>query len=66
MLIHDDTIELKQPKESIEILVQLIAENLKSQCRILISIDFVSVTSENDFNEDLAGQGSSLICFNLN
>ena len=54
-LIHDDSIDLQRPKESVEIAIEVVIENLKSQCNNPVSMDIISVALETDIQKKLEG-----------
>ena len=58
-LIHDDTIDLSYPRESIEICFQAITDNLKLQCESPIAMNVISVAPATDFFKELASYKGS-------
>ena len=59
VLIHDDTIDLKYPREPMEICFQAIADNLKLQCESPILMNVISVEPATDFSKELASYKGS-------
>ena len=58
-LIHDDSIDLQRSKESVEIAIEVVIENLKSQCNNPVSMDVISVALETDIQKKLEGYKGS-------